>query len=874
MFKSKSLLLAAMLAVAGTSTAAEFTVDGIKYNVTDSVAKTVEVIANNYQYDITIPETVTPDTITWTVTAIGQSAFSEDNVYTVSMPNTVKEIKDYAFYRSKLISITLSDSLQSIGISAFYSCDMLHEIELPEMLNTIGEFAFDSSGLVKLTMPNSVQAIGECAFQDCKSLETVTLSNQLRVIPSVCFEDCSSLKSITIPESVVEIESRAFCRTSLTHVKIPDNVTTIKSSTFDGCKQLEQVIFPKYLNSIGEMAFKNCDKLTFLSLPNNLIGISSSVFSGCHNVRAIYIPEKVTSIGGSAFAYQDSLREVHVRHITPLEFTKNPFSESPIDSLTTLYVPSGTIEAYKAANIWNTFANIVEEEPSISLDNKRVVVTGTSTQLDVTMVPSIMPLQDVTWSSADESIATVDNNGIVTGISEGTTTVTAKTTVNENTISASCQVTVINTPVNYFTVEDATGYNNITVSIPVLMTNEAAITAFQCDIYLPDGMNISTVEDDYDFTFSGRETRTHIISAEKQADGAIRVAAFSSKNSVFSGNEGALFNMPVCISTSVGNYTIAIKNIIMVDDSNNEIIAPEVNSIITVKSFITGDANIDGKVTISDATVTVSHILGETPENFLLQAADVSGDGEITINDVTGIIDIVLGATSTAATVATTSVKSASITPMDNENDCIYINDFTITAGETKEIEICMSNSAYYTAFQCDIYLPDGLNFYEEDGEYIVDLSDRKSRSHTIATNLQDDGSLRVVAFSSKNANFSGNDGALMILPVVADETIGNNLEISVKNNLFVSDNIEYVFPDVTAKINDSSSIDNIQASKSMTIFVQGHSLHILSDKDCRMELYSIDGRYTLLDIRQGHNTFNIANNGLYIINGEKVVIK
>ena len=166
----KSFLLATMLAVAGVAAnASEFTVDGIKYNVTDSVAKTVEVIANNYQYDITIPETVTPDTITWTVTSIGASAFKDcEDLYSVTLPNTITSIGSSAFSGAKLLSqINLSTNLKTIGAYAFNNCNNLTTIEFPNGITHIKNFAFNSSALMSIEIPSSIIELGGSIFLNC-----------------------------------------------------------------------------------------------------------------------------------------------------------------------------------------------------------------------------------------------------------------------------------------------------------------------------------------------------------------------------------------------------------------------------------------------------------------------------------------------------------------------------------------------------------------------------------------------------------------------------------------------------------------------------------------------------------------------------------
>lgn len=827
-----------MLAVIGaTANATVFTVEEIEYEVTDNEAKAVEV---NKDYSsatsITIPESVTYDNVTYTVTAIGSRAFtSSTQLKTINLPNTLKQIGEYAFK----------------------GCTSLLSIEIPDSVSTLG---------------NSV-------FNACESLVSVKLPDSLRAIPDLAFDNCHALSEINFPETLEQIGSKSFYRTKLKSVIIPEKVTTIEAYTFCNCADLVSVKLPANLTTIFDRGFA-ATAIEEISLPNSIKTLDVYAFNACRKLRSVYIPEGVTSISDYAFQACDSLHEFHIRRVSPLSITDDVFGapnvRTPIDTQVTLFVPNGSLDAYKNANVWSSFANIVEEGISISISEMPIIAAGATAVMPLNVTPKTVYFDSTAWTSSNENVATIDNQGAVTALSEGSSTISFTATIGETSYTAQREITVVDTKKNRFTVNDTVGFNTLVTNLPVYMTNEKNITAFQCDIYLPEGLEIPTADGEYDITFAGRETRTHSISAEAQADGAIRIAAFSSKNAAFTGSDGVLFNIPVLVNAEPQVLTLSMKNIILVDDNNAEIPCDDLEWSMTVKSFITGDANTDEKVTVADATTTVSYILGETPANFLVAAADITGDGNITINDVTGIIDIVLGTSS--STTPATQAKSINITTKESapDSDYLYINETTIAANETKDIEICLKNSTAYTAFQCDIYLPEGLTFLEEDGEYIVDLSDRKARTHTIATKLQEDGSLRVVAFSSKNANFSENDGALMIVPVVAAENLtAEPIEMKIKNNLFVSEsNVEYTLPDVTATINSPSSTASIESITDTQIWSEGNTLHIISDIAGKMNLYSIDGRATTLTVEAGHNTYDIENSGIYIINGNKIAIR
>lgn len=119
--------------------------------------------------------------------------------------------------------------------------------------------------------------------------------------------------------------------------------------------------------------------------------------------------------------------------------------------------------------------------------------------------------------------------------------------------------------------------------------------------------------------------------------------------------------------------------------------------------------------------------------------------------------------------------------------DRFYIEDFTIAPGETQTVSIMLDNETAYTAFQTDIYMPASLTIEMEDGDYIFDLTDRKSRDHMIASQPQVDGAIRVISYSNKIKPFSGNSGAIVTFNVAADADFTGPAAIALRNTLFTT---------------------------------------------------------------------------------------
>lgn len=139
--------------------------------------------------------------------------------------------------------------------------------------------------------------------------------------------------------------------------------------------------------------------------------------------------------------------------------------------------------------------------------------------------------------------------------------------------------------------------------------------------------------------------------------------------------------------------------------------------------------------------------------------------------------------------------------------DTFYINDFTISPGETKEIEIMLDNETVFTALQADIYLPDGLSIEQEDGEYLFDLTDRKARNHTISSTMLSSGAIRILIASQTLKTFSGNSGALVTFNIIADNSFSGSKTIEL-NNVIASevDQTEHHLPNTTCTVTGGGS--------------------------------------------------------------------
>lgn len=281
------------------------------------------------------------------VTEIAGAAFRNcADITSVALPSGLVSIGDNAFQNCGLYSITFPGTLRTIGYYAFDGCthlqspDLFPETALPNSLQSIGGCAFQgcSSPLFKsITIPDSVSGIGDSAFEGCTHLASAVLPANagFTAVPDRLFYDCHDLTSVTIPDNVTSIGSYSFEDTGFSSFEVPQNVTSIDYTAFAACynlasftveagstdfmadsgvlysadhKKLLMLPFrrpnplnvPEGVTEIGAHACNNCIYLTEVTLPSTLTTIGDYAFENT-KITSVTIPANVTSIGDWAF---------------------------------------------------------------------------------------------------------------------------------------------------------------------------------------------------------------------------------------------------------------------------------------------------------------------------------------------------------------------------------------------------------------------------------------------------------------------------------------------------------------------------------------------------------------------------------------------
>lgn len=301
---------------------------------------------------ITIPDSVT--SIEWdtfygcsgltsvtignSVTSIGNDAFRDcTRLTSVTIPDSVTSIGNYAFSGTEWYDNQPNGLVYAGKVAYTYKGTMPDNtvIVLKESTLGIADYAFGSSKLVGITIPDSVKNIGNYAFQYCGNLSLVTIGNSVTRIGGSAFFKCSGLTSITIPDSVTSIGYQAFYGCSgLTSITIPDSVRSIGAWAFSSCTSLTSITISNSVKIIDTSTFSNCPGLISVTIPNSVTSIGSYAFQGCNGMTDITISNSVTSIGGSAFYSCTTLENIIFKG------TKAEWNAISKGTFWNLYVPS------------------------------------------------------------------------------------------------------------------------------------------------------------------------------------------------------------------------------------------------------------------------------------------------------------------------------------------------------------------------------------------------------------------------------------------------------------------------------------------------------------------------------------------------------
>jgi hypothetical protein len=772
------------------------------------------------------------------VTSIGSCAFAYCiSLESITLPSALERIEGSAFTNSALKNIILPASLTSLGQEAFRECENLESVvigngleEIPDncfkgckslvtvnfgKVKKIGWDAFNSTGLTNLVLPATVKEVGDGAF-GCSPISTLDLG-QVEKIGAGAFMS-TGVEELYVPATLTELGIEGFSwNFTMKKVTFQEGCTKVFDTMFHGNGNLSEVVLPNTITEIQARAFRECKSLSTLAWPEKLETIGEQAFQESGITSAV-LPISMKWIDGEAFNNCQELVDVDIVYIEHLGY--GAFSDCP--KIKKICLPSTIV---LDENSWGAFANDTGIEEVEFFEGTTIIndmaftgceklkslpygLPSTLTRIGGDAFMNCKSLEDivipknVTWIQENafngcESLVNVTSkildptkvefeNDVFTGIAK-----TAVLYIPKGTYSAYNEkgwtkyfASVVEEPDNALYPSDLATRAGKQPTLGIAMDNESQITALQFDLVLPEGVTVANDEDGMLISLSTRALKTHTIAKSVQKDGSIRIICSSNNNAVFSGNEGSVVLVKLDISKDLadGEYTVAVNNIELSSSDGIAFHPENAKATITVGGVIAGDVDNNGSVTVNDAVCIVRDILGLSNKTFVKAAADLDGNGSVTINDKVVLINRFILGKNKARTRGGDEVA---------DNSTLTIDDLTMKPGETRTINVLMTTDRTdIEALQCDIYLPDGLEFVasEENGEkYYADKGGRATTSHSVVSSIQEDGALRVVESCDDGNTFLNNDKPVFTFKVKAsnDINIGNytirlaNMELS-----------------------------------------------------------------------------------------------
>ena len=385
----KKLIVIAMLLLPLFAHAEEVEIDGLWYNLNaeDMTAEVIRCKGEQYYYgDVIIPNVILYKDVEYEVTAIKGAFAGCFGLTSITIPKSVKSLRDFAFDScSNLTSVHITDLAAWCNISfsnstsnplhnimsprLFVNGEEIVDLVIPNNVTCINDYAFlGYSGLSSVSIPDKVAAIGNNVFEDCDELTLVSIGSGVTSIGCHAFTNCKKLTTINIPDNVTTIGDYAFsgCQ-HLNSITILDGVTAIGEGMFGDCIGLTNIYLPNSVTTIGRAAFIGCLALNSINIPNNVTTIGDDAFCSCISLTTFSLPNSVTSIGNGAFYACIRLTDFYCYAESVPSTSSNVFLQTHQD-LCTLHVPPASLEAYKATAPWSDFKNIVpltDEETGI-----------------------------------------------------------------------------------------------------------------------------------------------------------------------------------------------------------------------------------------------------------------------------------------------------------------------------------------------------------------------------------------------------------------------------------------------------------------------------------------------------------------------------
>ena len=359
----------------------------------------------------------------------------------------LKTIKDYAFFKcTSLNNFDMPNSTLSVGNSAFRYNESLTDIHLSTSLNYIDEYAFGECGFSHITLPESLANIQAGAFINNEHLQDITLPERLQGLGSAAFENNSALESVTFHTALetMTIGNNAFNLCPVLSKVFITNMKSFAQTNFNNAKANPANTSQHIYNADGK-------EIINVVLPKGTKYVNNNAFNGCAYIQSIKMPATMDHINDDIFVGCSALKDVYCYAEEVPEFigVNDPSAMNDVFANATLHVVYGHEQAYKADAWWKRFSNVAgcdapseDEVTSVVLNQTELTMKPDETiQLTATVYPTNATNKKLIWTSSNDDVAMVTDEGFVLAMAEGEADITA-TSAENSSIKAVCHIKV------------------------------------------------------------------------------------------------------------------------------------------------------------------------------------------------------------------------------------------------------------------------------------------------------------------------------------------------------------------------------------------------------------------------------------------------
>ena len=353
---------------------------------------------------------------------IGRSAFYNCTSLKTVNANSMGSVGKTAFYNCPISSFDAT-VIGDIGDSAFASTGSLEGLTLGYGVTSVGRWAFGDSKITEMVIPDSVKSIGEYAFSGCNAMTSLTLGEGIEKIGRNAFYNLANLTELNYNIVSYPDLPSANSNDELFYM-LGYNGSGVTANIGDNVERIPAYLFcPSNTNYPNRIIALNCG--------NGLESIGTSAFNYCTSLKSLVLNKDLKVIEKYAFN-NTALTEVNVPKSTEIGEKALGYNGSSVKSGFKMYGFTGSPAEEYASNAkisWNDLAPMADEIQSIAIaegDSGTIHVGDTIVLHEITSPVNAL-FSDIEWSSSNNAVATVSENGVVRGVKEGTAVITVKT---------------------------------------------------------------------------------------------------------------------------------------------------------------------------------------------------------------------------------------------------------------------------------------------------------------------------------------------------------------------------------------------------------------------------------------------------------------